>query len=193
MRRLGYQVEILDFLPRGVGGLVVTDHPDHEPIPIIRVAACSYRPHMEFGQAHEALEKNVPPWMPPDLKELYCDRGAAALMMPARSFLESGTACDWELQVLLGWWPHCSPYAILRRITDLVAGARVSAWTRSHMKSRVASQDLALPAHSPALEELVACEALHGSGRSEIALGGVRVRAWRNGQGKAVTLALRAV
>lgn len=188
---MGYQVEVLDFLPRGVGGLVVPDHPDFEPVPTLRVAACDYLPHQEFGAGHELMEKNVPLGLAPDLKEAWCDRGAAALMMPARSFLESGTACDWELDVLQAWWPVCSPFALLRRITDLVAGARVSAWTRTRMRARIASQAGALPDHSPQLEEFVAAEALHGSGRSELVLGGVRVRAWKNGAGRALALALR--
>jgi hypothetical protein len=156
--------------------------------PLLRriiVAPNPYQPHVEFVIAHETLELRKPRNVPAEFKEDYCDRGAAALMMPARTFLDSGAACDWELEVLSAWWPHCSPLALLRRITDLMAGSAVSAWTRSRMKLRVGD----LPPDT--LEEFVASEALHGSGRSEVQLGGVRVRAWRNGDGRALALVQR--
>lgn len=170
----------MDYLPPGHHGLV------HRDESTLIVAASRYPPLQAFSTAHELIEAHLPTSVDPEHKEAYCDRGAAALMMPARSFLESGTACDWELSVLEAWWPHCSPVAILRRITDLMAGSAASSWTRSRMRLRVGDLD------AGELEAFVAAEAVHGSGRSELELDGLRVRGWRTEGDRAVVLSLRA-
>jgi len=108
--------------------------------------------------------------------------------MPARAFLESGTACGWDLAVMREWWPHCSWNALVRRIADLIPGSAGAAWNRAQLRFRQTHPDIELPEHADVLEEFVACEALHGSGWSEIKLGGVKVTAWRSGPGRAVTV-----
>jgi len=184
VRALGYSIYHAPKLPPGVSGMC-----DPENSTIL-LAPCSYRPRWEFSCGHEALELNLPNGIPAEHKEAYCDRGAAALAMPVDAFLKSGTACDWELRTLAAWWPFCSPLSILRRVTDLMDGSRVTAFARSRMRLCIESGDTALPEHVGGLEAFTASEALHGSGRSEVALSDVRVRAWRTGAGRAVTLSL---
>lgn len=77
-------------------------------------------PHRRaFTVGHELLEANLPLSVPARHKEQWCNRGAAALMMPRREFLESGTACGWRIDVLREWWLFCSEEALERRMEEL--------------------------------------------------------------------------
>lgn len=145
----------------------------------------------EFTTAHELMEANLPLGIPPEVKEAWCDRGAAALMMPEAAFLESGNSCGWDLEALRTWWPHCSWNALVRRIADLVPGTAAAAWHRQRLRFRRTHLEVELPEHADQLEEFVACEALHGSGRSELRVGGLELRAWKSGPGRAVTVVRR--
>lgn len=157
----------------------------------ISVAVAISATRREFTIAHELMHALAPLGIPAEHLESWCDRGAAALMMPARAFLESGTACAWDLETLREWWPHCSWNALVRRIADLVPGTAASAWHRQQLRFRETHSGVDLPEHADQLEEFVACEAMHGTGRSELTLGGLDVRAWKSGPGRAVTVVRR--
>lgn len=163
----------------------------YSPFTCTIVVARRHLPRQEFTIAHELMEANVPQRVPAEIKEQWCDRGAAALMMPRIAFLESGTASGWDLEVMRQWWPHCSWNALVKRITDLVPRTAAAAWHRAQLRFRQTHQDIELPEQADALEEFIACEALHGSGRSEIKLGGLKVSGWRSGPGRAVTVVRR--
>ena len=181
---LGYQVRYTRTLGRYIDGWY-----DDGTCRIV-VAAGMSATRREFTVAHELMEANLPLGIPADVKESWCDRGAAALMMPAREFLESGTACGWDLAVLREWWPHCSWNALVRRVTDLVPGTAASAWHEARRRFRQVHPAVELPEHADELEEFVAAEALQG-GSSELALAGVQVRAWKTGPGRAVAVVRR--
>ena len=183
-RALGYRIRIDHRLPPDVEGML-------DPLTSTIIVARRHAPRQEFTIAHELMEANVPLHLPSEIKEQWCDRGAAALMMPARKFLRSGFACDWDLEVLRAWWPSCSWNALVKRVADLVPGTAAAAWHRAQLRFRQAHPDIALPDHADGLEEFIALEAMHGSGRSEILLGGLQVRAWRSGLGRAVTVVRR--
>jgi predicted transcriptional regulator len=180
-RAIGFTVEIDPTLPNGVDGWI-----DRESSTIV-VARRDTPSRQAFSVAHELMHAVAPANVPSEHLEAYCDRGAAALMLPAHEFLESGTACAWDLDTLRAWWPHASCSAIMRRAVELLPGSASSIWEAAAASLR-RSYGVELPEHLDALEEFVACEAMQ-TGRSSVRAGGVLVQAWRTGDRFAVTLA----
>lgn len=183
-RALGHQVVTVARLPGGaIGGI----DPFTCAIRIVDLVPT----RASFTIAHELAEHYTPARIDPMWHEEFCDRTAAALMMPAKAFIDSGVACGWNFGVLRVWWPSCSWNALVRRVADLVPGSAATAWHRQQLRFRQTNPGVELPEHADELEEFVACEALHGSGRSELQLGGVEIHAWRSGPGRAVSVVRR--
>jgi hypothetical protein len=192
---LGFRIQLARDLPRGADALLRRAN-DHRPWPEIHVSTLVHPTRRAFSVGHELMEahlpaENGPAPIPHELKERWCDRGAAAMMMPAAAFRQSGQACGWDLAVLREWWPFCSWNALVARTADLEPGLAVAAWHQQQLRFRRSNLAVELPEHADALEQFAACEAVYG-GKSEVAEGGLVVRAWRSGPGRAVTVVRRA-
>ena len=90
-----------------------------------------YRPRDEFTIAHELMELHLPRSildLDPRVKEKFCNRGAAALLLPQQQFLFSLHGSGWELPELRRRWPWASWGAIATRLVDLVPGVSASTW-----------------------------------------------------------------
>lgn len=120
-RLLGFRVKPTDRLPPDVDATwrkPTSSRPWAEIYVSNLVGGC----RRAFSVGHELLEAHLPldvANLDESVKEAWCNRGAAALLMPAQAFGESGEACGWDLDTLEVWWPCCSHEAIERRIQDL--------------------------------------------------------------------------
>lgn len=87
-----------------------------------------YEPRNQFTLFHELAEARRPPWIPAEWKEKWCDRAAAALLLPRTAFTTSLVACRWDLAALRRRWRHASYEAIASRIVDVMPGVSMSTW-----------------------------------------------------------------
>ena len=185
-RILGYQVKLTDRLPPNVDG-TWRKPSEAQPYNEIYLARRITLQRRSFTAAHELLHALAPADLVGGDLEAWCNRGAAAVLMPREPFLHSGVACGWNLRVLTGWWPYCAPLALLRRMTDLLPRLRVSAWVKEQMAASASSLVAELPGHVQELEAAVAAEAME-VGQSQLEDRGMVLRGWRNGHARAVVL-----
>jgi len=170
-------------LPRGVEATV-----DHLSSTIIVSAAlCPER--RSFSVAHEAGEISKPLGLPEEINEAWCDRFAAALMMPARPFVDSALSCGLRLPVLSRFWRHCSKPAILTRISDLFPNTRASSWRRNRPSFR---RGFALSPAAAEIEAFCAAEAAYQRRESWVQEGQIAARAWPAGEDRALVLCVAA-
>jgi hypothetical protein len=90
-----------------------------------------YGPRDEFTIAHELMELHLPRTildLDARVKEKFCNRGAAALLLPQQQFLFSLHGTGWDLPELRRRWPWASWGAIATRLVDLVPGVSASTW-----------------------------------------------------------------
>jgi Zn-dependent peptidase ImmA (M78 family) len=112
--KLGHEVEELRVKAR-VRGLCIRAQRR------LLVAPSGYAPRDEFTLAHEMMELYLPrEWLelPEHTKELLCDRGAAALLLPRKAFLESLERHGWNVEDQRRLWPHVSATVIEARINE---------------------------------------------------------------------------
>jgi Zn-dependent peptidase ImmA (M78 family) len=80
-----------------------------------------YRPRDEFTVAHELMELHLPRpvlELPRAVKERFCDRGAAALLLPRGAFLRSLKEFGWNVEDQRQRWPYVSARVIAARIDE---------------------------------------------------------------------------
>ncbi len=150
----------------------------------IVLVASGYAARDEFTVAHELMELHIPSeWrtqLTEDFKERLCDRGAAALLLPASAFRKSVKLLEGELPALRRQWRHASWDVIARRLVDVGMVSTAAAWDSLELRWRYGGDGHAL--EEEALGRVYA-------GRGAARVGGVR--AWRlggAGLGRAVSV-----
>lgn len=175
-RRIGVEVCEKE-LPEGVHGFAA------RRIRTVVISPSGYPARDEFTLAHELMEMHIPDsWreLPRALKEEMCDRGAAALLLPAEAFCASVDRFGIDLPVLRRQWRNASWTTIARRLVDVGAASSAASWD---------SLELAWRYGGPARRDEEAALAEIYAGRGRARSGGVR--AWRlggAGLGRAVSV-----
>lgn len=148
-----------------------------------------YHPRDEFTIAHEIIESFFPSeWnryaATEEDKERACDRGAAALLLPAAEFHRSVTELRHELPALRRRWRNASWDVIARRLVDVGAASTAAAWDSLELRWRYGGTG-----HDA--EEHALAEVYAGRGSAHVRAGEREVRAWRlggAGLGRAVSV-----
>lgn len=165
---LGFQL-VEEYLGRGVRGLTVAGSN------IIRVAPTPYQPRREFTIGHELLELHLPALCVGQVREAACQRGAAALLLPAREFIDDWLRYRGQLPELRQHRPYASWEALASRSADLLPGVAAAAWVDDVMKWR--------RCYEGPLElteaELEAVQRCRHQGRATVSACGVVALAWR--------------
>lgn len=154
----------------------------------IWIAPCAYGPRRELSVGHELMELALATRLPHDQHELFCQRGAAALLMPGREFSADGRSCNWDLAHLRRRWVHASWEAIASRAADLLEHVSASAWNGPTRKFLRGVPVPHLSGRALLLEAQAAAEAVGGRGHVHLRLPGVSARAWRIGKCRAVSI-----
>jgi hypothetical protein len=149
-----------------------------------------YYPRVEFTVAHELAHHFVPLTMRVGAVEAFCNRVAAALLLPSARFCGSAVGNGCELPTLRHEWPWASWQVIMWRITELLPGIGASVWVNCEPVER-------RHAYTPA--EVTRAEALsvrdaQRRGRAIVKVAGICAIAWNvvapRGQYVAMSLAL---
>lgn len=160
---------------------------------LIVYSPSGYAPRDEFTIAHELMELHVPApvaQLGAAVREQFCDRGAAALILPRQQFLFSLHGVGFELPALRRRWPLASWGAIAARLVDLVPRVSACTWVGEHRESW--RYDPTLELHHAGAAELAAVEQAQVRGWAVVVRRRLRARAWRlvARQGRRVTLAV---
>lgn len=154
------------------------------PLRLIVISPSGYAARDEFTLAHELMELHIPSsWrrdLPKEVKEAACDRGAAALLLPAQAFTASVNKVGVDLPALRRAWPNASWSTLAKRLVDIEEAATVASWEALEPAWRYGAE--AHPDEEHALAEVYA-----GRGRAKVR----GVRAWRlsgAGMGRAVSV-----
>jgi len=164
-------------LPEGVDGFAARH------IRTVVVSPSGYSARDEFTVAHELIEIHAPQsWheLPRERKEAMCDRGAAALLLPAAAFRATIDELGLDLPRLRRRWRHASWGTIGRRLVDVGAASTIANWSDLELAWRYGAG--AHPDEEHALAEVYA-----GRGRAQVGA----VSAWRlggAGLGRAVSV-----
>lgn len=142
--------------------------------------------------AHELAEHYTPRRVEPEWHEAFCDRIAAALMMPRKQFIMSARCCNLRLPPLRGLWPNCSREAIISRISNLFPNTVASSWRGNQFKFRRTSDGYQPPEMATELEAFCAAEAAYHGRESWVREGNIGVRAWPAAGGRALALCVAA-
>jgi hypothetical protein len=134
-RSLGYAVE-RDHLPNGD---LAWSFPRWRKIVL---SPSGYEPRDAVSIAHELIELELPRRLEPrKFHEAFCQRGAAALILPRESFLRIAVAERWDLAALRRRFRRLASWELLAtRAVDLVPGSAAAAWVRGALKWRRAWQ-----------------------------------------------------
>jgi hypothetical protein len=91
----------------------------------------------DFSIAHELAESSLKTKLPPDFHEAYCDRVAAAILLPRSEFMRSFFLCSGEIP-RMRWtdWPWASWETLAMRVSDLLPGVFAAAWADEKVKWR---------------------------------------------------------
>ena len=158
----------------------------------ILIAPCDYEPRVQWSVAHELAETYTADRIEPELHEAYCDRVAAALLMPRERFIRSAKACGLRLPQLRQVWPSCSREAIVSRIANLFPNTVASSWRGNRFKFRRTSDEYQPPELATELEAFCAAEAAYHRRESWVREGNIGVRAWPAAGGRALALCVAA-
>lgn len=183
---LGHPVDFVDALPGNARG-----GRDPETCEILIVRS-PYHRRVALTIAHELIEHYVPSRLEEQWHEPFCQRGAAALLMPREAFAASAIACDLRLPALKAYWPGCSLEAILTRVADLFPNCTASSWCDGRARFRRAHAGFAPPPDAAELEAFVAGEASYYRRESWVQVGHVAARAWPTSEGRALVLSVSA-
>lgn len=115
--RLGIHLEHID-MPPGVLGLALRAER------AILYGPSGYAPRDEFTVAHEIMELHIPRAvldLPKEIKERFCDQGAAALLLPRLDFLRSIARHGNNVRALREEWPRVSGQCIKARLVECLA------------------------------------------------------------------------
>jgi hypothetical protein len=152
-----------------------------------------YPPRDEFTVAHELMELHMPTpvaQLQPAERERFCDRGAAALLLPRQQFLFTSRVARGELPELRRRWPWASWGAIASRFVDLVPGTAAATWVNGERDWW--RYDDRLPVQAFVLAEIAAHDQVQDDRRAHalVLRDRARARAWRlvARQGRKVTL-----
>lgn len=152
----------------------------------ILVASGSYLPRIEYSIAHELAEGEILDRLPGAMHERFCERVAAAVLLPATEFVSALFAERFDLAKTRERWPWASWEAALWRSSELIPGLIAAKWHEGRLLKRRGDKDKGAPT---AAEFMALGEAmLHGSG--ERVTGGVRALAWRLPRGKTWVVSL---
>lgn len=133
-KALGFRVKVKE-LQDGLDGYHV------EGTNRLVVARCWHSPRMESSIAHELLESVTDRKRPDAEHERYCERGAAALLLPASDYLGTLFASGLDLARLRRQeWPWASWEVLARRASDLLPGIISAAWVDGSAKWRTSTQ-----------------------------------------------------
>ena len=163
---------------------------------IIYVQQSGYFPRDEFTRAHEVMELFAPPDIraaSSESKERFCDKGAAALLLPRRQFLFSLHATGWDLPKLKRRWPWSSWATIASRLHDLVPGVSASSWVENRREWGRYPEGAGVPALVAlrSAEEDAVLELYRGRGVAVARRSSTLARAWRlTARGKRVAIAV---
>lgn len=91
-------------------------------------AKANYAPREAFTWAHELGHKYTPEGLRAEVVEAWCDRFAAALMLPPAAFLASCGEHVFDLSSLRQRWPWASWHALAWRVVDLCPGTAAARW-----------------------------------------------------------------
>lgn len=92
------------------------------------VRPSGYDAHDEFTIAHELVEQYVPRKLPTELHESFCDRAAAALMLPRDYFTLATWRARFDLATLRQrhWWASWT--ALAWRLVEVFPGLAAGLW-----------------------------------------------------------------
>lgn len=179
-RALGYQV-IMCPLPGCLGGSMPGSNK-------ILVSPSGYRPRDELTVAHELAELALEDKVHGPNHERFCQRVAAAIILPRSVFVSSVIDCAWDLSALRRRWRYASWETIALRMADLLPGVTASKWVDGEAK---------WPRH-PSDAERQAAEIARSRGKGVARLPDAVGMAWRlprNGDSaefRAIAIALRS-
>lgn len=92
-----------------------------------------YQPRVDFTIAHELMEAHLPKQI---RCEATCNRGAAAMLLPWRTYLRDLLRHQLDLPALKRSYPRASFSALARRLADLSPGAAVTKWSEGKVMWR---------------------------------------------------------
>jgi hypothetical protein len=105
--------------------------------------------------------------LPHILHQAFCNRSAAAQLMPRCTFVRTLFAHGFDLSSLRLRWVHCSFEAVARRAPEVWPGLVASAWRGAEARWHRESEGLVIPTHLVRLE-LSALGEAYKSGRSMV-------------------------
>jgi hypothetical protein len=150
-------------------------------IETIVLSPSGYAARDEFTLAHEVLEYFAPAeWntLPRETKEAICDRGAAALLLPALPFKIAVREHGIDLAALRRRWRLASWATIAHRLVDLGAASTASGWDSESLAWRYGGEEH--PSEGAALRQA------RRRGRGWVA----GARAWRLSRGRATVISV---
>ena len=122
-----------------------------------------YWPRREFSVAHELAESELQE-KSPKIHEAFCDRIAAAILLPRPEFLSSLVTHALDMRELRQLWPWASWSAMARRITELMPNTIATGWHNAKPTWRTSSND---PFSAEKIAVGVACIDGHGRAHKE--------------------------
>lgn len=138
----------------------------------IVVAKCWHPPREECSIAHELVEAVVQRTLPDAEHEAFCERAAAALMLPASEYLQTLFARGLDLaRMRRREWPWASWEVLARRASDLLPGVVSAAWVDDGVKWRSSSG-------APTSAEKAALRDARRKGRGTVLSAGRVASAW---------------
>lgn len=149
-----------------------------------------YGPREQFTCGHELGHHHEPPGLRAEAVEAWCDRFAAALLMPERPYLSVCGELRFDLGALRRRLPWASWQALAWRVVDLCPGTAAAWWLGGALQERSSSVGEIAPA-----EELAAAEARQGH-LPMVERAGIFARGWCVPRGRkawVITLALPSV
>lgn len=160
-------------------GLTIVRVPDRDGLGFDGMAfdgtvfvACGYEPRVQMTLAHEVFElvlQGELPW-----REALCQRGAAALLVPATAYAVSWERCRGDLAQLKAEWPIASWEVLATRAAEVFPGVVASRWFKGELQWRRGAD----PSGPLSPAEIAASSGCRGVGRAEVAHGGHVARSW---------------
>jgi hypothetical protein len=178
--RIGYVVIRDPLLPVSIRGMSADR--------TIWIRPDSYAPREHFACAHEVGELVLPFDLASGaVRELACQRFAAALLLPEPEFADSLFRCRLDVLELRRVWQLASHQAILHRISDLTPSAACGTWLAGIPERRWALDGRNA---SPSSAEVDAVRGALSEGRAVTTRGRRRAYAWRIAESRVLSVAV---
>jgi hypothetical protein len=134
------------------------------------------RARKESTVAHEIAHRNMPADIPAEFEEAYCNRVAAALMIPRAPFISAGDRYDWEVEDLAQCFSPVSYEMVAMRIVETAPadqGFVAARWCGMTMRWRYGCNE-----NMYTTAERDAVFAVHGGDRISVSYGAYTATAW---------------